>query len=161
MDSVAMTWPRISGRTLCVALALLVVTGSPATGAPAVVRGPWVLTTLPALGTVTWRCDTRGPATAPGLGALGLGFRVFERSATTDVRLHVGHKTLLRRRLDPGQSIQFPFARSREQQLELTQATGAGTLVARMRVDFVPHLLATYCYPYLPPRVTVNVFPRR
>ena len=39
--------------------------------------------------------------------------------------------------------------------------TGAGTLVARMRVDFVPHLLATYCYPHLPPRVTVNVFPRR
>jgi hypothetical protein len=58
-------------------------------------------------------------------------------------------------------SIQFPFARLRVQQLELTQVTGAGTVVARIRVDFVPHLLATYCYPYLPPRVTVNVFPRR
>jgi hypothetical protein len=161
MDCVAMTRSRILGGVLCLVVALLLVIGSPAAAGPAVVRGPWVLMTLPALGTVTWRCDPRGPATAPGLGALGLGFRVLERGATTDIRLHVGTKTLLRRRLDPGQSIQFPFARSRVQQLELTQMTGAGTLVARMRVDFVPHLLATYCYPYLPPRVTVNVFPRR
>ena len=34
-------------------------------------------------------------------------------------------------------------------------------LVARVRVDFVPRLLSTYCYPYLPPRMTVDVFPRR
>jgi len=152
---------RMRGGVLCAAIMLVLVIGSTAAARPAVVRGPWNLVTLPALGTVTWRCDPRGPATAPGLGALGLGFRVLERSATTDLRLHVGPKTLLRRRLDPGQSIQFPYARSHVQQLELTQTTGAGTLTARIRVDFVPHLLATYCYPYLPPRVTVNVFPRR
>jgi hypothetical protein len=116
---------------------------------------------LPALGTVTWRCDTTGRPTAPGLGALGLGFRVQELGATTNVRLPIGRTTLVRRRLQPGQSILFPYARSRLQELELVQQTGAGKLVARMRVDFVPHLLATYCYPYLPPRVTVNVFPRR
>ena len=156
-----MTSSRRRGGVLCAAVVLILVNGSTAAAGPAVVRGPWNLVILPALGTVTWRCDPRGPATAPGLGALGLGFRVLQRGATTDIRLHVGTKTLLRRQLDPGQSIQFPFARSRVQQLQLTQMTGAGTLVARMRVDFVPHLLATYCYPYLPPRVTVNVFPRR
>jgi hypothetical protein len=161
MDRVAMTSSHRHGGVLCAAVMLVLVIGSTAAAGPAVVRGPWNLVTLPALGTVTWRCDPRGPATAPGLGALGLEFRVLERGATTDIRLHVGTKTLLRRRLDPGQSIQFPFARSRVQQLELTQMTGAGRLVTRMRVDFVPRLLATYCYPYLPPRVTVNVFPRR
>ena len=145
----------------CLGLTLTVVVGSPASAAQAVVRGPWSLVTLPALGTVTWRCDTRGRPTAPGLGALGLGFHVQELGATTNVRLHIGATTLVRRRLQPGQSIQFPYARSRLQELELIQQTGAGTLVARVRVDFVPHLLATYCYPYLPPRVTVNVFPRR
>ena len=145
---------------LALGLGLSLVTER-ATARPTAVRGPYLLTTLPALGTVTWRCDPSGPPTAPGLGAMGLGFRVFEWSATTDVRLRVGDRTVATRRVDPGESARFPYARSRLQQLDFTQRTGAGTLVARVRVDFVPHLLSTYCYPYLPPRVTVNVFPRR
>ena len=161
MDSVAMMWPRIRGGGLCAGVALLLVSGSPAEAGPAVVRGPWILVTLPALGTVTWRCETAGRPTAPRLGALGLGFRVQELGATTNVRLHIGRTTLVRRRLQPGQSILFPYARSRLQELELVQQTGAGKLVARVRVDFVPRLLSTYCYPYLPPRMTVDMFPRR
>ena len=156
-----MTSSRIRGGVLCAAIMLVLVIGSTAAARPAVVRGPWNLVTLPALGTVTWRCDPRGPATAPGLGALGLGFRVQELGATTNVRLHIGKTTLVRRRLQPGQSILFPYARSRLQELELVQQTGAGKLVARVRVDFVPRLLSTYCYPYLPPRMTVDVLPRR
>jgi len=102
-----------------------------------------------------------GSADRTGLAALGLDFHVFKNGATTEVRLHVGATTVLRRRLQPGQSLRFPYARTSLQQLELVQQTGAGKLVASVRVDFLPHLLATYCYPYLPPRVTVNVLPRR
>lgn len=156
-----MTSSRMRGCVLCAAVMVVLVIGSSAAAGPAVVRGPWTLVTLPALGAVTWRCDTTGRPTAPGLGALGLGFRVQELGATTNVRLHIGRTTLVRRRLQPGQSILFPYARSRLQELELVQQTGAGKLVARVRVDFVPRLLSTYCYPYLPPRMTVDVFPRR
>jgi len=151
---------RRAGAT-ALAVALLLAHASPGGAGPTVVRGPWTLVTLPALGTVTWRCDTNGRPTAPRLGALGLGFHVLARGATTDVRLHVASKTLARRTLQPGQSVRFAYARTRVQALDLVQQTGAGRLVARVRVDFVPHLLATYCYPYLPPRVTVDVFPRR
>ena len=81
---------RARRAMVCLGRTLTVVVGSPASAARAVVRGPWSLVTLPALGTVTWRCDTRGRPTAPGLGALGLGFHVQELGATTNIRLHIG-----------------------------------------------------------------------
>jgi hypothetical protein len=146
---------------LCVVLVALLA-GTAADAHTTTVRGPWVLATLPALGTVTWRCDPKGqPRAAPGLGALGLGFRVFAWSATTDVRLRDASGTVTRLRLDPGHSVRFPFLPSHVQTLDFVQQTDAGKLVAHVRVDFVPHLLSTYCYPYLPPRVSVEVLPRR
>ena len=63
--------------------------------------------------------------------------------------------------MQPGEAILLPYLRSRVQQLDLTQMTGAGTLRAFVRVEFAARGTSTYCYPYLPPRVEVRVLPRR
>ena len=45
-----MTSSRMRGGVLCAAVMLVLVIGSTAAAGPAVVRGPWTLVTLPALG---------------------------------------------------------------------------------------------------------------
>lgn len=150
---------RIASIVLSAALAL---SAPAATAEPAKVRGPFLLVTLPALGTVTWRCDpARKPGLAPGLPGLALGFRAFRNSATDHLRLHIGERTILRRVVQPGESVAFPYLRSRVQQLEIVQPTGAGTLRAFVTVSFVSPAVAPYCYPYLPPRLEVRVLSRR
>lgn len=62
--------------------------------------------------------------------------------------------------VQPGRSVRFPYVPFHVQTLDVTQVTEAGTLRAHVLVDFVPHLLSTYCYPYLPPKVTVRAGPR-
>lgn len=124
-------------------------------------RGPFLLVSLPALGTVTWRCDpAMKPGVAPNLPGMALGFRAFVNSATDHIRLHVRGRTITRRVVQPGDSIDLPYVRSRVQHLDLVQQTGAGTLRAFVTVDFVPHGPTTYCYRYLPPRIDVSVKPR-
>jgi len=91
---------------------------------------------------------------------MALGFTAFTRSATDRVRLHVRGRTVLARTVQPGEAVAFPYVRSRLQQLDFIQKTGAGTLRAFVTVDFAPHGSTTYCYPYLPPRVSVRVEPR-
>ena len=143
-------------------VAALIVTAPSATARPAAVRGPFLLVSLASLGTVTWRCDpSRRPGLAPGLPGLALGFRTLATGATERVRLHVGGRTILSRIVQPGQSIELPYIRSRVQQLDLLQATEAGTLRAFVTVNFAPHGISTYCYPYLPPRIDVRVLPRQ
>lgn len=151
------------GRALVVSvlIAVLIGTASASTTRPKSERGPFLVVSLPALGSVTWRCDaSRRPGVARDLPAMALGFRVFEDSATTVVRLHVRKRTIVQSSVHPGRSIRFPYVRSRLQQLDLVQATGAGTLRAFVSVDFVPGGGSKYCYDYLPPRVTVHVYPR-
>jgi hypothetical protein len=144
--------------TLAAALTLM---ASSATATPTRVRGPFLLVSLPSLGTVTWRCDPeRRPGLAPGLPGLALGFRSFRGSATDRLRLRVGNRTILTRVVQPGESVRLPYLRSRVQQLDIVQFTGAGTLRAFVRVNFVTPATATYCYPYLPPRVDVRFGPR-
>ena len=125
-------------------------------------RGPFLLVALPALGTVTWRCDPSvKPGVAPGLAGMALGFHAFRNSATDQVRLRAAGQTIKNRVVQPGDTVRFPYVRSRRQRLEIVQRTGAGTLRASIDVDFAPHGPTTYCYPYLPPRVDVRVGPRR
>jgi hypothetical protein len=124
-------------------------------------RGPFLLVSLPALGTVTWRCDPSvKPGIGPGLAGMALGFRAFASSATDRLRFRAGRRIDVRRTVQPGKSVRFPYVPFRVQTLDVTQFTEAGTLRAHVTVDFVPHLLGTYCYPYLPPKVTVRVGPR-
>ena len=125
------------------------------------VRGPFLLVSLPALGTVTWRCDpSRRPGLAPGLPALALGYRAYRVGATEHLRFQAGRRTISRL-IQPGQAIRLPYLRSRIQQLDVTQFSGAGTLRATVTVDFVPHGTSTYCYSYLPPRIDIHVLPRQ
>lgn len=110
-------------------MAALIVIAPSAMAKPANVRGPFLLVSLSSLGTVTWRCDpSTKPGVAPGLAAMALGFRADVASATDHVRFHVCHRTILRRVVQPGESIKLPYVRSRVQQLDIVQQTGAGTL---------------------------------
>jgi hypothetical protein len=123
------------------------------------VRGPWLLVSLPSLGTVSWRCaPTARPGVAPGLPGLALGFTA--RAATTHVQLSVRGRPTSRYVVQPGERPLLPFLRARIQHLRLVQRTGAGTLRAYLRVDFVPDTPTTFCYEYLPPRIRVRVEPR-
>lgn len=131
----------------------LIVTVPISSAAPAKARGPFLLVSLPSLGTVTWRCD---PARQSGLA---LGFSAFSSAADLTLRLHVGRRTILRRHLVPGQATRFPYLQARVQQLDLVQGTKAGTLRAFVIVDFVPGF--NHCWPYYPPRTDVRVLPRR
>ena len=140
--------------------AMLAVAGSAFGSASQAVRGPFALVSLPALGAVSWRCAPgRVPGVAPGLPGLALGFSA--QRATARVRLGVRGVAGAWVSVQPGETVRFPFLRSRLQQLELVQFTGAGTLRASVSVDFVPGGSTTYCYDYLPPKVSVRVQPRR
>ena len=92
---------------------------------------------------------------------MALGFSAFRNSATDRVRLRAAGRTITARVVQPGDTVRFPYVRSRRQRLEIVQQTGAGTLKASINVDFAPRGPTTYCYPYLPPRVDVSVGPRR
>lgn len=128
--------------------------GAPSSSAAsATVRGPFLLVSLPSLGTVDWRCDA---ARQPGLA---LGFRAFSAGADLYLRLRAGGRTVLRRQILPGQMIRFPYLQARIQRLDFVQGTKAGTLRASVTVNFLPGF--GYCWPYFPPRMDVRVLPRR
>jgi hypothetical protein len=151
------------GRVLTVVvLAATIVVLSPAASARQTrVRGPFLLTALPSLGTVTWRCDPAGrPRLRQGLPALGLGFRAFSAAADLKLQLRTGGKVVRSLRISPGESVTLPYLRAPVQRIDLVQKTGAGTLRATVRVEFAVPSVATYCYAYLPPRIDVHVSPR-
>ena len=128
--------------------------GAPSSSAASAnVRGPFLLVSLPSLGTVTWRCD---PARQSGLA---LGFRAFSAGADLYLRLRAGGRTVLRRQILLGQMIRFPYLQARIQRLDFVQGTKAGTLRASVTVNFLPGF--GYCWPYFPPRMDVRVLPRR
>ncbi len=147
-------------RSLSLIAISLVVAGaaSSVSAQPTKVRGPFLLVSLPSLGTVSWRCSlTTRPGVAPGQPAMALGFRAFVRSATTVVRLRADGATVSRHVVQPGESVRLAFAPKRVQHLDIVQGTGAGTLRAFVKVDFA----RGGCYSYQPPRVDVRVLPRR
>lgn len=106
---------------------------------------------LPSIGTVTWRCNA-------GHTRYALGFRAFPVSATDHIRFS-GGRTVRTATVQPGEGVRFPFA-GRVHRLEFVQQTGAGTLRASVTVRFDTPKIAPYCYPYLPPGVSVTVSPR-
>lgn len=112
-----------------------------------------LLVSLPSLGTVTWRCTASA-------GRYQLAFRAFRAGATTDVRLVVSGRTAARARVDPGESRRLSVA-GLSQTLELEQFTGAGTVRASVAVTFLRRPVASHCYSYSPPRLRVEVTPRR
>lgn len=146
---------------LCLAGCLAAFT-SQAAATSEKVRGPWLLVSLPALGTVTWRCDpSRHPGVAPGLPALALGFHAFRVGQSGEIRLHLGGRTILRRVIQPGRSITLPYLRARVQQLDISESGEDGTLRAFVTVYFAAGATSGYCWPYLPPKIDVEVVPRR
>ncbi|HEY1479281.1 MAG TPA: hypothetical protein VGF46_04595 [Gaiellales bacterium] len=149
-------------RWLAAGLVGLAVAGAAhAAGEQRSVRGPFLLVSLPSMGSATWRCDTnRHPGLAPHLPGLALGFDASGSSATEQIRLRVGRRTIVSRRLQPGQSLQLPFLRARVQALDVLQATSVGAASASITVDFLAHPVVPYCWPYAPPRIDVHVSPR-
>lgn len=119
----------------------------------AAARPSYLLVALPSLGTVSWRCtgdDDR----------YQLGFRVFKRGATTDVALVVAGRTVARARVNPGEVPRLPVA-GLVQRLVISQFTGAGTLRATVDVRFSHRPVVSHCNSYSPPRLRVDVAPRR
>jgi hypothetical protein len=126
------------------------------------VRGPFLVVSLPSMGSATWRCDPkRHPGLAPHLPGLALGFAASRSSATEQIRLRVGTRTMLSRVLQPGQSVDLPYLHERVQTLDIIQATSAGTVTASITVNFIAGPAVSYCWAYAPPRIDVHVSPRR
>lgn len=111
-------------------------------------RGPFLLVALPSLGTVTWSCG------GPRNREVALAFRVPATDATTTVRFAAGHvaKAVT---LQPGQSTQFPLLAPGQQRLNIAQGTEARTLRATVKATF--NSTQSYCFPYFPPRISVEL----
>jgi hypothetical protein len=88
-----------------VILLLVVIGGAIASARVERERGPWLLTSLPSMGSITWRCTAGARRSAR---AYALGFRALVSSATDEVRLLVNGRVVLSRTLQPGESVAFP-----------------------------------------------------
>jgi hypothetical protein len=141
-------------RLVSLVILLLVVIGGPIASARMErERGPWLLTSLPSMGSITWRCTA---GARPSARAYALGFRALVSSATDEVRLLVNGRVMLSRTVQPGESVSFPHLAAAVQQVEVTQGTEPRTLKATVDVDF-KWAGYSYCWSYLPPPVTVRV----
>jgi hypothetical protein len=112
-------------------------------------RGPFLLVTLPSLGTVTWSCG------GPRDREVALAFRVPVSDATTMVEFAAGHVARAVA-LQPGQSTRFPHLAPGQQRLNITQGTEARTLHATVIATF--NSTQSYCFRYFPPRIRVAVW---
>jgi hypothetical protein len=120
-------------------------------------RGPWVLTYLPDMGTVTWRCNSK----EAGTRAYALGFRSFNGGATEQLNLRIKNRTVLTRTIQPGQSLTLPHLNAEVQELAVTQSTEPGTLRGTVSVNFAPGRTSpSHCFPWFPPAMTLRVYPR-
>ena len=132
---------------LAAAIAVLFVPSSAASGR----QKPYVLTALADIGTVYWRYDCvhfHSPEWS-------LGVRMFD-TATTKVTYRLGRLTR-RVTLQPDEpAVWFRFRPERRRGLSFVQATEPGTLRASVRVTFG----SDDCQSYVPPRVSVQLYPR-
>lgn len=120
-------------------------------------RGPWDLALLPGMGVLTWSCADN----APEPRRYALGFRTDGQTATETLTLAAGGHSILRRRFDPGITLQLPHLPYARQRIVVRQRTEPGPLRAVVDVDFSPRPVSpSHCYPYLPPRITVHIYPR-
>jgi hypothetical protein len=120
-------------------------------------RGPWALTYLPGMGTVTWRCNGK----EVGARAYALGFRSFSGGATERLTLRTKNRVVLTRTIQPGQSLSLPHLDAAVQELAVTQSTEPGTLRGIVSVNFAPRPISpSHCFPWFPPAMTLRVYPR-
>jgi hypothetical protein len=116
-----------------------------------------VLTYLPDMGTITWRCNSK----EAGARAYALGFRSFNGGATEQLTLRIENGTVLTRTIQPGQSLTLPHLNAEVQELAITQSTEPGTLRGVVSVNFAPGRTSpSHCFPWLPPAMTLRVYPR-
>lgn len=138
---------------LCCLAALLATAGADARAV--VVRGPWTLTALPAIGTITWRCQP-----SPSGERYGLGFVAFASSATDRLQLRASGHAVVDSLVQPGQRLTLPYAGLR-QKVVVTQSTEPGTLRADVDIDFRARPISrSHCFSYLPPALTLHLTPR-
>jgi hypothetical protein len=116
-----------------------------------------VLTYLPEMGTVTWRCDGK----QTGVRAYALGFRSFTAGTTERLTLRIKNRVVLTRTIQPGQGLRLPHLNAAVQELAVTQSIEPGTLRVVMTVNFGPRPISpSHCFPWLPPAMTLRVYPR-
>jgi hypothetical protein len=144
---------RAAAPAPVVALALLVAAPAASPWA-ARDRGPWLLTSLPSIGTITWRCAA---GARPTPRAYALGFRAFASSATDEVRFVIDGRTVVSRTVQPSESLSFPHLAAPLQQVVVKQGTEPRTLHATVTVNFKSQRGLSYCWPYLPPPIAVHV----
>jgi hypothetical protein len=110
------------------------------------------------MGTISWGCDLH----RQGYRSYTLRFDATESTATETLTLRVGRpgKVVLSRVIDSGR-VAFPRTDSPFRQVEVSQGTEPGTLRAVVKVDFRGRPVSpSHCWPYLPPALTVRLFPR-
>jgi hypothetical protein len=133
---------------LLVAATLLVAGAAPSITRAATKSRPFLLVALPALGTVTWRCDLERQS------FFALGYRPAPLSATTEVELRTaGH--LVSRRTVNSDGVRFPYLSAHTQRLSFVEATEPGTVRAVVTVNFADG--GTHCVSYMPPVITVRL----
>ena len=72
-----------------------------------------------------------------------------------------GGETVLVRRVDPGESVRFPYLQRRLQTVVIRQFTGAGRVRATIKATFARRTSGIYCFAYQSPRLEVHMTPRR
>jgi hypothetical protein len=131
---------------LLVTVTLFLSGAAPASSNAATKSRPFLLVALPALGTVTWRCDFERQS------FFALGYR--PSGTTTDVELRAGGRLISRRRMS-AKEAPFPYLSARTQRLTFVQATEPGTVRATVTIDFASG--GTHCWSYMPPAITARV----
>jgi hypothetical protein len=140
-------------RALIALLSFLTIPATALAPAPQPPRGPFLLAGLASLGEVSWRCEGAPPAFA-------LEFRAFRVSATMTIALRARGSPVVVRVVQPGERVRLPALRTPTQRLTIMQRTKPGTLRALLDVDFRPRG-SSFCWPYLPPGLTLRLLPRR
>jgi hypothetical protein len=148
---------RVVLAVLAAGLMILAVVGSAASQGAAVASTapPHVLqlATVPGIGAVFWRsrCSAKGSQFA-------LGVRVSPNAQSAAVRFRAGRLTVDRNfNVPTGATSWFRFHRTRVQRLAAVAGGENGYTLGAVQADF----RSGGCGFYDPPRVTVQVYPRR
>jgi hypothetical protein len=105
------------------------------------------LLTIAELGTLSWTCESRGPAHA-------VRFRASPSKADDVVRIASGRaqRTL---KLPPGGALSLLVGE--RARVTIVQGTEARTLHAEISLSFSGQRSGSYCWPYFPPTVTLSL----
>ena len=155
-----MTIPKRAVLAVGVGLAALAAGLMLRQGASAVTPRPGptiVLAALPNIGMVYWRydCGSRGPIRH------SLGIHIWGNTASTQVRFRAGKLVVVRELQPAGPTSWFPSSAEQVQWLAAASGGKEGTVVGAVRIDYSYPSRESHCFPYAPPRLTVQFFPRR